>query len=108
MSGPIIIKKSNNLAICPCDGGSLQFFSPTIYKLPFDAYWEDEEAYYVESYDEYESCQRICLRDVDGNFWEGYDEAEVYLVPSCDGNQVLIKKFILFSRWKMLHLCRAL
>uniref|UniRef100_A0A914CIV3 Uncharacterized protein n=1 Tax=Acrobeloides nanus TaxID=290746 RepID=A0A914CIV3_9BILA len=77
-------------SICPCDGGSLQFFSPTIYKLPDDAYDNYELAYYLYSYDEYESCQRICLRDVDGNFWEGYDEAEVFLVPSCDDGKCYI------------------
>uniref|UniRef100_A0A914EF56 Uncharacterized protein n=1 Tax=Acrobeloides nanus TaxID=290746 RepID=A0A914EF56_9BILA len=77
-------------SVCPCDGGSLQFFNPTNYKLPYDAYDEDELAYYVYSDYDYESCQRICLRDVDGNFWEGYDEAEVFLVPSCDNGKCYI------------------
>uniref|UniRef100_A0A914CHQ2 Uncharacterized protein n=1 Tax=Acrobeloides nanus TaxID=290746 RepID=A0A914CHQ2_9BILA len=71
-------------SLCHCEGGSLQFFDSATHATPNDAYSNSELAAYIYSEYYYESCQRTCIRDEDGNFWEGYDEIELYLVPYCE------------------------
>uniref|UniRef100_A0A914E954 Uncharacterized protein n=1 Tax=Acrobeloides nanus TaxID=290746 RepID=A0A914E954_9BILA len=72
-------------SLCHCEGGSLQFFESVSGSdtVPRNAYSDDKLAKYIENDYDYELCQRVCVRDIDGNFWEGYDEVELAIVPYC-------------------------